>query len=85
MVVREMAKHKAEPAPICMRSKAQRWWEERWWSILSVTLQDTVAATLINYGADCVGLANVDEPDLDELFAADDGSGQPASDWSRMH
>ena len=34
---------------------------------------------------DCVGLANVDEPDLEELFAADDGGGQPASDWSRMH
>ena len=36
-------KHKAPPH---LRKKATRWWEERWWGIMSIAVQDAVAAAI---------------------------------------
>ena len=46
-MVSELAKHKASAEPFRLRRAAEFAWHARWWSLLSVSAQRAVAASLL--------------------------------------
>ena len=47
-LVRELAEYRAQEAPRRLRRSTALAWENRWWGMLSVTLHNSVAATLVD-------------------------------------
>ena len=46
--VRDLAEAKSRAAPRRLQRSSARAWEDRWWGILAVAAQDTLAATLVD-------------------------------------
>ena len=70
-------------APRALQHKARRHWENRWWTMLSVAVQDAVAASLLNDGVFRTGLSYDGAPDLGDVLADAQG-GSPSSEFSRL-
>ena len=68
-VVRALAKAKARQAPQRVRVAAQLGWERRWWSMLSVAVQDALASTLVEDGVEVLDGVDGDPPSLCCLLA----------------
>ena len=79
----DLAAHKATSAPQELRTKIRRRWENRWWTMLSVAVQDAVAASLLNDGVFRAGLEYEGEPALDDILADCQG-GPTGVDFSRL-
>ena len=78
-LVRLMAKQKARSAPLLLRRSAELAWSARWWGLLCVAAQDTLAATLTGDGFLALGGASGhDDPNLADVLLADTSS-PPAS------
>ncbi len=72
--VARLAKHKARAAPSLLRASARAAWHHRWWALLSVAAQSSLAATLLGEGALALGgPAGRDEVPLEEVLDADPG------------
>ena len=46
--IEELAKHRSQKAPARLRKSTRLAWENRWWGMLAVATQDSLAATLVN-------------------------------------
>ena len=46
--IEELAKHRSQNAPPRLRKSTQLAWENRWWGMLAVAAQDSLAATLVD-------------------------------------
>ena len=79
--VRRCARLRAQDAPALLRASASLAWGNRWWGILSVAVQDALAATLSLEGHMAMGgfAADLDLPLGDVLLDAD-----PAAMPSRL-
>ena len=73
--VRRCARLRAAEAPRLLRTSAAQAWSNRWWGILSVAVQDALAATLSLEGQCALGgcAADLDVPLGDVLLDADIG------------
>ncbi len=77
--VRRLAAQKARSAPRLLRRSAELAWSNRWWGLLSVASQDTLAATLSGDGFLALGgPAGVDDPDLGEVLVFDTTAPAPS-------
>ena len=45
--IEELAKHRSQKAPPRLRKSTRLAWENRWWGMLAVATQDSLAATLV--------------------------------------
>ena len=72
-LIRALAEHKTATTPEHLRARARKKWESRWWTLLSVSVQDAVAASLLNDGVFRAGWEYAGEPALDDLLATDNG------------
>ena len=79
--VRQLADQRAAAAPVLLRGSARQAWANRWWGLLSIAVQDALAATLCREGHLALGgpTANEDIPLADVLLAA-----APATAPSRL-
>jgi len=82
-LIRNLAAHKASKVPPELRAKTRQRWERRWWAMLSVAVQDAVAASLLNDGVFRTGLLYDGQPDFDEILADCQG-GPIAPHFSRV-
>ena len=80
-LVRRCAREHAMEARRLLRASARQAWSTRWWGLLSVAVQDTLAATLCLEGHLALGGcgADVDVPLADVLVEA-----TPAASPSRL-
>ena len=71
--VRRLARARSQSAPALLRASAYRAWANRWWGLLSIAVQDALAATLCRVGHCAMGgfEADVDVPLEDVLLHAD--------------
>ena len=53
--VRRLARARARGAPPLLRASARQAWANRWWGLLSVAVQDALAATLTRQGHQAMG------------------------------
>ena len=81
-LIRELARYKAEASPMALRRRTERAWAARWWTMLSVTAQDTLAASLLNDGVFRVG--DVTAPTPTAVDAIYDESREETLELSRM-
>lgn len=63
-----LAEAKARTAPDLVRESARHGWSSRWWSMLSVCVQDSLAATLVDDGALLLDGADGAEPPLGDVL-----------------
>jgi hypothetical protein len=78
-LVCRLAAQKARSAPRLLRRSAELAWSNRWWGLLSVASQDTLAATLSRDGFLALGgPARVDDPDLGEVLVFDTTAPAPS-------
>ena len=82
-LISDLAKHKASTAPPELRTKVRRRWENRWWTMLSVAVQDAVSASMLNDGIFRSGFAYAGAPDFDEILADTQGGVTPPA-FSRL-
>ena len=70
--VRRCARQRALDAPRLLRASAAQAWSTRWWGLLSMVVQDTLAATLSLEGHLALGgcAADIDVPLADVLAEA---------------
>ena len=74
-LVHMLAKERSRRAPLLLRRSAELAWTSRWWGLLSVAVQDSLAATLTAEGHLALGgAAGVDDPDLAEVLLGDNGA-----------
>ena len=66
--VRHLAAHKAAGAPPLLQAAARSAWATRWWTLLSVCQQDSLAASLLDGPPLGVGAAVGKEPPLAEVL-----------------
>ena len=74
--VRELASAKARAAPAHLRQAARSAWQSRWWALLSVAVQDSLAATLVEDALPTLDGHDGAEPELTEVLL--DVSASPA-------
>ena len=68
----------ARRAPPVLQATAVRAWQRRWWCLLSVAVQDALAATLVEDGASALGgAAGFQEPFLEQVLSPE----LPAEEW----
>jgi hypothetical protein len=70
-MVRALATHKSRDAHASLRQATSRAWEARWWALLAVAVQDSLAATLIDDAPHLLHGWHGDPPPLGELLLAD--------------
>ena len=66
--IRGLAQAKSREAPNHARKAARIAWESRWWAILSVAQQDTLAATLVDDAVPLLGGHDGEEPTLPDVI-----------------
>ena len=71
-LVRRLARFRARAAPQLLRRSAAVAWSNRWWGILSIAVQDALAATIARDGHLALGGTDADEevPLADVLLSA---------------
>ena len=79
-LVRACAARRAADAPPLLREAAKAAWAARWWAMLSVAQQDTLAATLVEADLGCIDVAEGEAPPLAEALMVD----VPPPEPSRM-
>ena len=73
-LVQRLVALRAHRAPPAVRASAKAAWARRWWSVLSVAVQQAVAHTALGRARAMPGPAHTDAPALDEvLHLADPG------------
>ena len=79
--VRRCSRVRCQDAPRLLRKSASQAWSNRWWGLLSIAVQDSLAATLCLEGQCALGgcAADLDVPLGDVLLDAD-----PAATPSRL-
>jgi len=75
--VRKLAAARARSAPTHLRRAAQLAWEARWWAMLSVAAQNTLAATILDDAVATLVGFDGNEPTLADVLL--DGGGLPAA------
>ncbi|CAE7592472.1 unnamed protein product [Symbiodinium sp. CCMP2592] len=67
-VVTQLVRLRAQRAPATMRSAARQGWLRRWWGLLSVALQSTLAATLLGAPYIAGALPGAQHPPLEDVL-----------------
>ncbi|CAE7938431.1 ccdc135, partial [Symbiodinium necroappetens] len=75
MLVRRLVALRALKAPPAMRAPAKAAWACRWWSVLSVAVQQAVGHTALGRARAMPGPAHTDAPDLSEVLDLADPEG----------
>jgi len=75
--VRQLAAARARAAPQHLRRSAQLAWTARWWAMLSIAAQNTLAATILDDAVPVLDGFDGEEPALTDVLL--DGGGAPAA------
>ena len=75
MLVRRLVALRALKAPPAMRPPTKAAWARRWWSVLSVAVQQAVGHTALGRARAMPGPAHTDAPDLSEVLDLADPEG----------
>ena len=67
-LIQDMAFARSREAPRKLRSSAVVAWRKRWWTMLSVATQDTLAATMVNDRVEILDAADGEAPELTEVL-----------------
>ena len=67
-LVQRLVALRAHPAPPAVRAPAKAAWARRWWSLLSVAVQQAVGHTALGRARALPGPAHADAPALDEVL-----------------
>ena len=67
-LLRQLAKSRARDAPERLQLSARVGWETRWWTMLSVCVQDALAATLVEDAAEVLDGVDGAMPELGEVL-----------------
>ncbi|OLQ08377.1 hypothetical protein AK812_SmicGene8160 [Symbiodinium microadriaticum] len=79
-LVQRLVALRAHRAPPAVRASAKAAWARRWWSVLSVAVQQAVAHTALGRAQAMPGPAHTDAPALDEVLHLADPDRDPAAD-----
>ena len=74
-LVQRLVALRAHRAPPAVRASAKAAWARRWWSVLSVAVQQAVAHTALGRARAMPGPAHTDAPALDEVLHLADPDG----------
>ena len=68
--VRELVALRSRRAPVLLRASARLAWDRRWWALLSIAVQDAVAASLVEGPASnwCISPSGFDSPFLADVL-----------------
>ena len=81
-LIRSLAEFKARSYPKIIRRRTERAWQSRWWTLLSVAAQDTLAASLLNDGVFRIGDIVAEPLEIEEVIY--DASREETLEVSRM-